>query len=366
MASVNFKKIKTAGEAKAIFRHCDEDERLKHEHENQQIDKSKTGLNSSIPGGYKKLCNRYDTRIKELDSLPSANKRKDRVTLMSLEFPVPKDLPRDNYLSWFLATNRIIKDKYGDENVLGFHQHYDEEHEYMHPETQEMRMSRVHEHIYVVPEHDGKLNCKWCSNRANMIDLNNRIHEMTVRDYGVEFMDGSKAKSKSEVNELKNASRQAELKAREDALRVRTQKVLDREKKVNEISSNLSEKIKHYNTSKSELNNHELKLKVREKDLDTRESDLKAQIDVFNKRVEDFPNEAEKMAQIANKQLKKQLEDDYKSNNQRLEERIKAEDAREASNSESIRLGRNVMANQKLGDVTSANKNTKHRGYEFD
>ena len=44
MASVNFKKLK-GNDVKAMLRHCDSAERLKHNHKNQDIDKSRTKNN---------------------------------------------------------------------------------------------------------------------------------------------------------------------------------------------------------------------------------------------------------------------------------------------------------------------------------
>ena len=67
-------------------------------------------------------------------------------------------------------------------------------------------MSRSHLQCYVVPEHNGKLNGKWFSSRANMIKLNNSIHRMAPEQFGVTFMDGSKRKSRKTVEQLKNES----------------------------------------------------------------------------------------------------------------------------------------------------------------
>jgi hypothetical protein len=58
----------------------------------------------------------------------------------------------------------------------------------------------------VIPEHDGKLNGKWFSSRANMIQLNNSIHAMTLMKFGLEFMDGSKKGSVKRVEQLKHES----------------------------------------------------------------------------------------------------------------------------------------------------------------
>ena len=95
MASVNFLKLHTPQEVKAIIRHCDKDERQKHEHSNKQIRKDLTHLNDDYGINYVDTCREYDERIAYLDSLPGANVRKDRVTCFSLEIPCPADLPED-------------------------------------------------------------------------------------------------------------------------------------------------------------------------------------------------------------------------------------------------------------------------------
>ena len=96
MASTNWKKCKT-GEAKAIIRHNDTQERLLHEHDNQEIDRILTPHNVDlIPGGYAGACKRLDDRLASLDAAPGArNKRKDRVIMVSLETAVPAGIAGD-------------------------------------------------------------------------------------------------------------------------------------------------------------------------------------------------------------------------------------------------------------------------------
>ena len=89
--------------------------------------------------------------------------------------------------------------------------HYDEEHEYREPQTKELVVSRVHGHYMIVPEIDGKLNCKKMSLRKNMIALNREIDTMTQGEYGCTFMSGKKTKSLKKGEELKQESENAEL-----------------------------------------------------------------------------------------------------------------------------------------------------------
>lgn len=207
MASVNFQKFKSVTEAKAVLRHCDKEERLATQrHTNQDINKSHTRANKQLKGNYKETCKRFDERIDFLDSLEGANKRKDRVIMFSLDIPVPKDMKPADYDDWFLKVRNEVAKQYGKENVLQMYVHKDEQHKYVNAETKQECVSRVHAHIPVIPVKDNKLNGKWFSSRANMVKLNNAIQEMTTNDYGLEFMDGSKKKSKASVESLKRAS----------------------------------------------------------------------------------------------------------------------------------------------------------------
>ena len=45
MASVDFKKVKTIQEVRNMVKHCDAEQRLRSDHANKHIDKSRTNLN---------------------------------------------------------------------------------------------------------------------------------------------------------------------------------------------------------------------------------------------------------------------------------------------------------------------------------
>lgn len=205
MASVNFEKLKSAGEVKAMLRHCDMDERKQHNHSNQDIDKNLTGKNAQVCD-YETACELYDTRIAELDKKPGANVRKDRVTCFGLCIPVPEDMDETDYREWTVDTLELINAQYGAENLIGAYLHLDEIHDYKDAETGKDRTSRAHIHAYVVPEVNGKLNGKAFSSKKNMLKLNRAIHEMTQTKYGLDFMDGSKKKSTEEIVTLKHKS----------------------------------------------------------------------------------------------------------------------------------------------------------------
>lgn len=221
MASVDFHKCKGATSAKGVIRHCDTEKRKKNNHANQHIDKSLTDSNFStlfkIHGesreiSYEETCERYDRRIKYLDSHGNKNKRSDRVTCFSLCIPTPDNLKQEQVKAFFAEVSRITREKYGDINFINAYIHLDEQHGYKDAETGLERTSRPHGHFLFVPELEGQLNGKWFSSRANMKDLNRRIDEMAREKFGVRFMDGSQKKSRKSVEQLKNESAEVELK----------------------------------------------------------------------------------------------------------------------------------------------------------
>lgn len=216
MASCKFEggKYKGAAEVKAHFRHNDIDpeKRKIAKKKNKDIDLEKCKDNFNILGlSYEERCKKYDDRIKYLDKNGNTNKRKDRVTAQCIEIPVPAGLSRDKYHDWFLRIADLLRAKYGEENFIDADIHYDEEHEYREPETREIVVSRVHGHYMIIPEINGKLNCKQMTLRKNMKELNREVDVMTQAEFGCSFLTGKKKKSTKKVEELKQESEYAEL-----------------------------------------------------------------------------------------------------------------------------------------------------------
>lgn len=258
MASVNYMKAKTSQDVKRVIRHCDKEMRKADGHGNKNINLSVTDTNLQFGGSYKDVCDKYDERIKYLDSLPNANKRKDRVTCFFLEIPLPEAMmddakfTRKDRMRWCNRVNDIVREKYGSENVLCGYIHFDEQHEYKDAETKKNRLSRIHMHLACVPEHDDKLNGKWFSSRANMIKLNDMIQKMSTDEFNVEFMTGSKKKSLKSVEQLKNESqirevmdeldeREIKIKRRENALDARESDLDRREQDLHDLEAKASE-----------------------------------------------------------------------------------------------------------------------------
>lgn len=276
MASVNFEKLKAAQQVKAMFRHCDEEKRLYTNHSNIDINKSATPNNLQGSLDYDAACKRYDERIAFLDSKPGANRRKDRVTCFGLNVPAPKDLKPEDEKAFFMDALEIIKNQYGEDNIIQYYMHQDEKHKYINAETGEQCMSRSHMQCYVVPEHKGKLNGKWFSNKSNMIKLNNAIHKMAQEQFGVMFMDGSKKKSRKTVEQLKSESTylkvQKELDKQTADLNARQTAVYAQEAALNNKAQELQEEEQIL--FKTQITLHE-----READMNRREDDIKTNED---------------------------------------------------------------------------------------
>lgn len=230
MASVNFEKFKSVTQAKAVMRHCDKEERIKtKQHSNDDINQQATKRNTQIMNrDYNATCQLFDERLAFLDEQPGANKRKDRVVCFGLNIPAPNGMDTQTAKEWFNKAYRAVCEQYGKQNVMNAYIHRDEQHEYTDTESNEKRMSREHMHVIVIPEHDGKLNGKWFSSKRNMIQLNNTLHKMTEDDYGLQFMDGSKKKSRKSVEALKRRSEALQAEERVKALEERT-RVLESE-----------------------------------------------------------------------------------------------------------------------------------------
>lgn len=224
MASVNYKKCKRgSGDAGAIMRHSDRDERLKHEHSNEQIDKSRTSQNEQM-WGYNRAVGALRERLAELDATSNTNRRKDRVEAFALETTVPDGVDARAFTDVVVGS---IIEQYGRENLAAWYLHRDEVHRYV--DHGQWVQSRPHIHAIVVPEHDGRLNGKWFSSREQMQRLNRTIDQRCRERFGVPFLTGGDARQQT-VERLKAESARAERQLEEkqlDAARATLARVSD-------------------------------------------------------------------------------------------------------------------------------------------
>lgn len=224
MAGTQLGKHKGGGACKALFRHTTKDVRAKSKHSNPHLDTSLTHLNTSIHGletgtdySYAQMCSLYDEKIEEADEAGSST-RKDRVTMLTFISYAPEGLPEDKQDEWFLKVADIQRELFGADNFIDGHIDRDEQHEYVDPDTEEVMTSRVHMCSYIIPrKEDGKLCAKDLTKRSVLIKQNKLINEMSIRDYGVEYVTGKGKESNESVEQLKEKSMkvEAELLAKE-------------------------------------------------------------------------------------------------------------------------------------------------------
>lgn len=217
MAGTQLGKHKGGGACKALFRHTTKDVRAKSKHSNPHLDTNLTHLNTSIHGletgtdySYAQMCSLYDEKIEEADEAGSST-RKDRVTMLTFISYAPEGLPEDKQDEWFLKVADIQRGLFGADNFIDGHIDRDEQHEYVDPDTEEVMTSRVHMCSYIIPrKEDGKLCAKDLTKRSVLIKQNKLINEMSIRDYGVEYVTGKGKKSNESVEQLKEKSMKAE------------------------------------------------------------------------------------------------------------------------------------------------------------
>ena len=301
MASVNFKKVKSKAETKALFRHDDEKERCQTEmHSNPHINKKLTHTNTSINNlSYAELCNKMENRIEYLDNTTNKNKRKDRVVCLRLEVPVPADLQADKHDEWFNRVNDIFVHVYGSDNVLEGVIHRDEIHDYFDVRTNEITTSREHGHFTVIPEVDGQLNAKKLVTKGSMTKINKAIHKMTLSEYDVDFMiyaddntDDAKADKKSlgKVEELKIQSSkslegeiQYQRKQHKDLIKQNKELFVlninaeDKHAQLCEDIAGLQQSIQQFEEDKNDFELKKAKFKKQQADFQAREDSFEAQ-----------------------------------------------------------------------------------------
>ena len=268
MASVQFYKCKGASVAKSIMRHADVDERLKHEHSNKDIDKSKTALNTSLYDlSYAEMCDRYDEAMQRYQSNSKRAIRKDAVTLLDAIVTAPAELNDALIDLWVSDVVDIINKHYKADVVLDAKIHRDEIHDYVDPDTHKTVTSRVHAHIFVLPEVEQRLCCKQFTSRQNIMSLNRRIDKMTRNLYSCKFMTGQKAHDRDfqTVEQLKRASDNAELELQSRQIKSKLQdthnKLSATQKALRDANKQLAAVSQQLQQQKAEL--HDISISVK-------------------------------------------------------------------------------------------------------
>lgn len=209
MSSVNFEKIKQNGKPMSSYiRHNDTQERLIHNHKNEDINKELTENNIDWNGiDYDKAVQRYNNRIEELDKVEGQNKRKDRVTAFALCLTIPEKVTDKE--AFFNDVMEIFIRDFDERNIIQANLHVDEKHDYI--DDGKVKTSLEHIHCLVIPEINGKLCGKKFSSKNAMSGLNKEIDKMCKEKYKCDFLTHETPQHKT-VEELK-AKGEAEKKA---------------------------------------------------------------------------------------------------------------------------------------------------------
>lgn len=343
MASVNWTKMKTAQQVKAVLRHdCKDTREAAKTHTNADLNKDLTGQNYGVGDTYDTAREAFLKRLEEVTAGKTV--RKDAVVGVGFSIPAPADLPEEKEKDWFNRVYEILGEKYGKDNICCFAVHVDEQHEYIDPDSKESRMSRSHAQGVMVPEVGGRLCAKEFVSRARMISINNEIDKMSQEEFGVKFMDGSQAKSRGSVETLKQRSARLQIDRDLEAAR---QKVKDVEQEATDKAAELAAREADVTTREADVTAREVEVTKKESKLLLRESRAK------RKEKEQQDKEAEFQRR----------EDALEAQRLALQGREQALDAREqvliqreAQSREAIRRGRAAMAEDQQPSETETQR----------
>lgn len=198
MASADLKKLHGGAASHTrnhIYRHDGKDVVYKNEH----IDKSKTHLNTEMRFPEHEgivLSDDEDrflrARVSEIDKKePPIRVRKDRVTFVAFEAPVPDgtDTKEKEEAFFKIFYEEVARMCGGPQNVGVLKIHRDEIHPYIDPVTLDEKMSRVHAHCIGIPYVRGKgINCKMFMSKGNLRSLQNTLDTRCREELGVSYL----------------------------------------------------------------------------------------------------------------------------------------------------------------------------------
>lgn len=216
MASVNWLK-QTKQKAGAMIRHLGKEERVKLNHSNTDIDKSKSDKNYFIgcndyTEAYYEMCH----RVRLVDKIsPPKRIVKDRVVCFSLEAPCPREIfEAGRSREFFELLHRTYQNFFGTENVHGTCVHLDEMHSYVEDDVEKTSLAHAHTLISAYAEWQEKdgtirrgINGKHCETRQSLNELNKAVCDMVRENFGIEYNTGAKSKKGRTVEELKASAK---------------------------------------------------------------------------------------------------------------------------------------------------------------
>lgn len=220
MASVTIQKWTTAGACGGQINHI---YRTREHYGNQDIDRALADRNE-MAGTAEEARARIRETIAWVDSVtPPKRIRGDRKTVAELCVPAPRSGMSDQDARQFLTAACEALVEAPGMHVVGVALHGDETHEYIDPDSKERVQSRLHLHVLVVPDVPGHgCNMKSWLTKSRYREINQLLDRVCKRELGYTYQDGTKSRSRGDVERVKVKSLQAEaaeLTAKIDMLR---------------------------------------------------------------------------------------------------------------------------------------------------
>lgn len=220
MASVTIQKWTTAGACGGQINHI---YRTREHYGNQDIDRALADRNE-MAGTAEEARARIRETIAWVDSVtPPKRIRGDRKTVAELCVPAPRSGMSDQDARQFLTAACEALVEAPGMHVVGAALHGDETHEYIDPDSKERVQSRLHLHVLVVPDVPGHgCNMKSWLTKSRYGEINRLMDKVCERELGYSYQDGTKSRSRGDVERVKVKSLQAEaaeLTAKIDTLR---------------------------------------------------------------------------------------------------------------------------------------------------
>lgn len=208
MASVTIQKWSTAAACGGQVNHI---YRTREHYGNQDIDKTLANRNEMAGTAAEARARIRDTIAQVDAATPPKRVRADRRTVAELCIPAPRAGMSDQDARRFLtAACEELVDAPG-MHVVGVALHGDEVHEYVDPDSKTRAQSRLHLHVLVVPDVPGRgCNMKSWLTKARYGEINRLMDKVCKRELGYPYQDGTKSKSRGDVERVKAESLRAE------------------------------------------------------------------------------------------------------------------------------------------------------------
>ena len=208
MASVTIQKWSTAAACGGQVNHI---YRTREHYGNKDIDATLADC-TEMAGTAEDARARIRETIAQVDAVtPPKRVRTDRKTIAELCIPAPRSGMSDQDARRFLtaACEALVREP--SMHVVGIGLHGDEVHEYVDPYSKNHVQSRLHVHVLVVPDVPGRgCNMKSWLTKSRYREINQLLDRVCERELGYSYQDGTRSKSRGDVERVKLASQRAE------------------------------------------------------------------------------------------------------------------------------------------------------------